>query len=85
MADIFDNERFNLYTDKNGKYWLWDKSMKQNHAIKANSEIEAYQQSINSLIFIAGLIQGHRKTAESNLERLLGVFREIEPSQDSWD
>ena len=79
---LYETNRFKLSKDTKGKYWLWNKVMQQNHAIRANSEIEAYQEAVNSLIFVCELIQGHRKTAESNLEKLLEVFREIEPSEE---
>ena len=84
MSDrtVFKTDDFELYQDKRGKFWLWNERDETNAAIRANSEMEAYQQAVGSLIFCVELQKEHRNAAENKLETLHRAFAECFPSAD---
>lgn len=67
---VFDNDNFELYEDKNGKFWLWNKKDETNAAIRAKSEAAAYIEAVNSLIFSLNMVMESRKEAWDKLEEI---------------
>lgn len=76
---IFENDRFELYADKNGKFWLWNKVEEINHAIRAKSEIEAYRLAVDSLIYFADMQKTRRMELSARLEKVAACFIAVFP------
>lgn len=74
---IFETEYFDLYTDKNGKFWLYNKKEEINHAIRAKTEIEAYRKAVDSLIFSHQLVKKERQKLREDSEKIRAVFVDI--------
>lgn len=78
---IFENDRFDLYSDKNGKFWLWNKVEEINHAVRAKSEIEAYRVAIDSLIYFADMQKTRRMELSARLEKVEACFVDVFPDR----
>jgi len=76
---VYVTDRFELYTDKNGKFWLWNKVLESNHAIRAESELEAYREAMDSAIYAQQMHMSHRYEAEAKLSGLESAFKEAFP------
>ena len=74
---IYETDSFELYTDKNGKYWLWDKEDESNLAIRAKTEIEAYREAVDMAVFTIGLIKSSRRVLQEKVDTLEVAFREV--------
>ena len=66
VQDIYETEYFELYQDRNGKYWLWNKVMECNHAIRAKTELEAYRDAVDAAIYLQDVAQ--RETHGSGVQ-----------------
>lgn len=74
---IFETKYFDLYTDKNGKFWLRDKKDEVNLAVRAKTEIEAYRKAIDLLIFSNQLVKKERQKLREDSEKIRAVFVDI--------
>lgn len=79
---VFETDRFDLYTDKNGKFRLWDKADECNRAIRAKTEIDAYREAIDSLMFCCQMYKESRDELRVKLGRVEACFDEIFSDRD---
>lgn len=71
------DSKYNLYTDKLGKHWIWCDETDSNLAIRASNELEAYKQALDQAIFIISLHKEHRYKAQRDLEQIKVVFEKV--------
>jgi hypothetical protein len=71
------SDRFEIYQDKQNKYWVWCELTQTNLAIRAKTELDAYKEALNHCIFIAGLYKERRDLTEKKLEVLTKAFESI--------
>lgn len=76
---VFKTDRFELYTDNNGKFWLWDDWDECNRAIRAKSEIDAYRESIQMLIFSCKMYKDSRDELRERMGKIEKTFSEVFP------
>lgn len=74
---IHETDCFELSTDKNGKYWLWDKKDESNLAIRAKTEIGAYREAVDMAIFKIGWVKTDRRQLQEEMNTLEVAFREV--------
>jgi len=71
------SDRFEIYQDKQKRYWIWCELTQTNLAIRAKTELDAYKEALSSCIFTAGLYKERRDIAEKKLEVLTNAFESI--------
>lgn len=79
---IYKTEYWELYQDKNGKFWLWDELSKSNRATRAKTELDAYRQAVGLLVFSCDMQSSYRNEAESKLTTLQDAFEKVFPSEE---
>jgi len=81
---IRETKYYDLYQDKNGKFWLWNKKSETNAAIKASTELEAYQEAVDSLIFSGVMYREDRDKYLNKLEDIHRCFDKNFPENNPY-
>ena len=79
---VFENERFKVTKDKAGRFWLWNKVLEQNFAMKSESEIDCYREAINLMTYSLNSAQEQRDLLFRKLDKVENLFEELFPPED---
>ena len=83
--DIYNSKSFNLYTDRNGKFWLWDKLSETNAAYRKDTELSAYRSSVELLIGSNARLLEERNQLQRKLDSIETCFETIfEVNKDEY-
>ena len=78
---VYETKYFEIYHDALGRYWVWNKLDKINHAYRIKDEITAYRKAIDSASHWQELLRKRGDAAETGLAKFEALAEELWPHE----